>query len=53
MVPPLEELHYPERGWMLRDFERWERSLPASMRSLFVDDEPMAENNVFPMRRAL
>ncbi|MCX7303695.1 MAG: dihydrodipicolinate synthase family protein [Hyphomicrobiales bacterium] len=53
MLPPLDELHYPERGWMVRDFERWERSLPASMRSFFGDDAPAAEGNVLPLRRAL
>jgi len=53
MLPPLDELHYPERGWMVRDFERWERSLPASLRSFFADDAPAAEGNVLPLRRAL
>lgn len=53
MLPPLDELHYPERGWMVWDFERWERSLPASVRSFFTDDAPTAEGNVLPLRRAL
>lgn len=53
MLPPLEELHHPERGWMMADFERWERSLPSSMRSFYIDDPLGAQDNVLPLRRAL
>ncbi|MEP9386451.1 dihydrodipicolinate synthase family protein [Mesorhizobium sp. KR9-304] len=53
MLPPLDELHYPERGWMLADFERWERSLPPSMRSFHAGEALAARDNVLPLRRAL
>lgn len=51
MLPPLEALHQPERDWMLRDFESWERALPASMRSFASADTE--EANVLPLRRAM
>ena len=53
MLPPVEELHNPERGWMVTDFERWERSLPSSMRSFYVDGTRTVQDNVLPLRRAL
>ncbi|MBL8577679.1 MAG: dihydrodipicolinate synthase family protein [Mesorhizobium sp.] len=53
MLPPQEELHHPERGWMVADFERWERSLPPSLRSFYVDDALAVQDNVLPLRRAL
>lgn len=52
MLPPLDALHEPEKGWMLRDFERWERSLPAPMRSLAIDDAVAGGRNVLSLRRA-
>ncbi len=52
MLPPLDALHHPEREWMLRDFERWERSLPAPLRS-FDAQQAAEEPNVLPLRRAL
>ncbi len=53
MLPPLAELTHPELGWMLRDFERWERSLPAYARSFFADETKTTGDNVLPLRRAL
>jgi hypothetical protein len=53
MLPPLEALHQPERGWMLQDFDHWEQSLPAPMRSFAADDASADEGKVLPLRRAL
>jgi len=52
LVPPLNKISQPERGWMLRDFEAWESGLPASMRSMTSDD-PSGTTNVLPLKRAL
>jgi 4-hydroxy-tetrahydrodipicolinate synthase len=35
VLPPMAEVHMPERDWLLRDFKRWESRLPAELRSLF------------------
>ena len=52
MVPPLNEIPQPERGWMLSDFAAWEAALPSPMRSL-TGVEPSGASNVLPLRRAL
>ncbi len=36
VLPPMAEIHMPERDWLLRDFKRWEKALPGALRSLFV-----------------
>jgi 4-hydroxy-tetrahydrodipicolinate synthase len=51
MVPPLNDIPQPERGWMLSDFAAWEMGLPASMRSLTGVEA--SASNVLPLRRAL
>jgi len=35
VLPPMSELHNPERDWLLWDFKRWEAELPSEFRSLF------------------
>ena len=52
MLPPVHELGQPEREWMLRDFARWEQSLPAAWRS-FAAPDPAAGENIRPLRRAV
>jgi len=51
VLPPMSEVPMPERGWMLRDFMRWEASLPPAWRSL-SSNVPAAEQKVVAMRRA-
>lgn len=51
VLPPMSEVPMPERGWMLRDFMRWEASLPPAWRS-FGSNAPAAEQKVVAMRRA-
>ncbi|WP_296747463.1 dihydrodipicolinate synthase family protein [Mesorhizobium sp.] len=51
VLPPMSEVPMPERGWMLRDFMRWEASLPPAWRS-FGSNVPAAEQKVVAMRRA-
>jgi len=51
VLPPMSEVPMPERGWMLRDFMRWEAGLPPAWRS-FGSNAPVAEQKVVAMRRA-
>ncbi|WP_081853010.1 dihydrodipicolinate synthase family protein [Bosea sp. 117] len=50
-VPPMADVAMPERGWMLRDFMRWEAGLPADWRSFHFGAVEGA-TNVVHMRRA-
>ena len=52
MLPPLEALHEPEKGWMVRDFARWEQSLPLSMRTFAACDAKADDGKILPLRRA-
>jgi 4-hydroxy-tetrahydrodipicolinate synthase len=51
VLPPMSELPLRERDWMLRDFRRWEASLPPAWRSLYRDGGD-AEAKVVAIRRA-
>lgn len=53
MVPPLNAILQPERGWLLRDFAAWEAALPSDLRSLTSRADPSDVSNVLPLRRAL
>lgn len=50
MMPPINELPQPERGWLVKDFAQWERTLPPAMRSLWFD-QASNEQKVVPLRR--
>ncbi|HSI40143.1 MAG TPA: dihydrodipicolinate synthase family protein [Xanthobacteraceae bacterium] len=51
VLPPMAPVTMPERGWMLRDFARWEAALPASCRTFHADAAP-DDPKVVRMRRA-
>jgi 4-hydroxy-tetrahydrodipicolinate synthase len=50
VLPPMSEVPMPERGWMLRDFMRWEAGLPSACRSFSGEAE--SSSKVITMRRA-
>ena len=51
VLPPMSEISMPERAWMLRDFDNWERALPAAWRT-FQPAEHKDKSQVVMMRRA-
>ncbi|CAN7243089.1 hypothetical protein [Mesorhizobium sp. LjNodule214] len=34
VLPPMFDVQLPDRDWMIRDFTRWEQSLPSAWRKL-------------------
>ena len=51
VLPPMSEISMPERTWMLRDFDNWERGLPEAWRT-FQPAEHKDKSQVVRMRRS-
>jgi 4-hydroxy-tetrahydrodipicolinate synthase len=49
VLPPMAEVPMPERDWLLRDFARWEESLPPTWRT-FCAPVPEAGAKVLKLR---
>ena len=51
VLPPMSNVMMPECAWMLRDFARWESSLPEAWRTFHLGDR-QGGSQVIMMRRA-